>query len=117
MLTFHHESEYGLHFSKSIKLLHWMADDFNEHIILNELYESFDEKLDDLIEQILGRHGVDGKKPQIKIKFDNSMHMINYCIKYYDDAINRCKHEEIKNTIAEIIAAFNKAKYLMSQVK
>jgi DNA-binding ferritin-like protein len=106
-----------------IQYLHWQTDSFAEHKAFDVLYETVNEKLDELVEVYQGKYGnigVDGEvdlcvledKEGVDVgKFLDSV--INTLTTDVDDALDE-SDTDIKNIRDEILGAINKLKYLLT---
>jgi DNA-binding ferritin-like protein len=120
----------------SIKILHWYSNEYNFHKILNEIYESFDESFDKLVEEIIGvtNSGVcfslECPERSVKKLLDSSCteEQIKELFGILESLENTVKNKNmeifvnscfngINNTIEEILSASNKCKYLINMIK
>lgn len=106
-----------------VRIYHWQTPFHREHVALNDLYESLNDKIDELVEVYQGK-----TQSVIKSKDSFKFDLVNYTstedmIKYFDKFIEYFNNKMIENPDQngdlesikdDIVADLNKTKYLLS---
>lgn len=111
-----------------IKLYHWQAAKHNTHVILGDLYDTFNEISDKLIEVLMGRYGIVNLDTE---NANNALMTMDFkdvtdVVSFLDVTIYMLKNtyvlnltegtdDDIINIIQEITAELEKTKYLIRQ--
>jgi len=102
-----------------LKLLHWQTELFSEHKAFEDIYDALSDKFDRLIEVYSGKY----QRPQLgglvdisyadykSIKLDS---FITASIEFFMDSFMAAQDSELSNIKDEIIADFQKLKYLLT---
>jgi DNA-binding ferritin-like protein len=112
---------YGLWLRNQIHLFHWQTEVGDAHKALGDFYDGFLDKLDNLTEVCMGKHGrvlatPTITKPLQNLKDVNVQEFVDIQISYYEKlrAEVYSDSSDIQNIIDEIIADMNKLKYLLT---
>ncbi len=102
-----------------LKLLHWQTESYAEHNAFGDIYDSLSEKFDMLIEAYSGKY----QRPQLGGLTDlsfadyNSIKLeafITASIEFFMDSFMAAQDSELANITHEIVADFQKLKYLLT---
>jgi len=112
----------GLHLRNQIHIFHWQTEVGDQHKALGEFYDSFLEKLDEVVEVTMGKYGrisVKGVKSTQSLIDLADVNVPEFVTKYIDtfstyrdDTFSA--DPEIQNIIDEIIASMHKLEYLLT---
>lgn len=113
---------HGLSLRDQVHLFHWQTEIGDQHKALGEFYEDFIEKLDDLMEAIMGKYGrisvasIGTPKPLVDLKSVNVEDFIGEQTNIFNEFKESTfsKDPEILNIIDEILASIEKLKYLLT---
>ena len=114
---------HGLSLRDQIHIWHWQTEVGDQHKALGEFYENLLEKVDELVEVIMGKYGrisvksVGSPKPLIDLQdLKNIDTFVDGYIKLFDNFRNTTfkNDTEIQNIIDEIVAETLKLKYLLT---
>lgn len=106
-----------LEMNNHIKLFHWLSEKYGNHLALDELYSTLDEKIDKLIEVYLGATKMHIKKFDTTIKLDVDISKLQ-------KSLSRFVHEllilrksfnsmpSIQTIVDDMVIAVNQAQYL-----
>lgn len=97
-----------LDFLSQLRLAHWAADtSTEEHETLGELYEALEPLVDEFVEQSLGAEGTTiPSAPSLSELLENGCTLVQA-------ELDRAPSEGVKNTLAEMCGALDKARYLL----
>ena len=98
-----------LDFLSQLRLAHWAADtSTEEHETLGELYEQLESLVDEFVEQSLGAEGttVVTSAPSLPELLESGCALVQA-------ELDRAPSEGVKNTLAEMCGALDKARYLL----
>lgn len=123
-MDFYTEATVGQGYLSGIRYFHWVSQNHNEHTILGDFYDSFNEQLDRLAESIYGRGLISkltnpGVFGAIDLRKYTPKSLVQEMIDRYTHAGTRLTGvsdtPEIENIIAEIVESCSKAMYLLNQ--
>lgn len=109
--------------SNQAVLLHWQAKFYNEHIILGQFYDSFNDLMDSLVESIIGKCGDDCMSfDQANIVvYDYSrsrekfFELIEDCLgTVFPTIFNESTDSELYSIVDDILVLTNRTKYLLN---
>lgn len=109
-----------LHILSQIQMFHWQTDKYSQHEIFDDFSETFKELSDKLIEVIQGKYGRieidDTYTPIRNLKDLDPYNFIENCILYFETFKKEYfnQDDDIIGVFDEILAEFQKMKYLLS---
>lgn len=109
-----------LHILSQIQMFHWQTDKYSQHEIFDDFSEIFKELSDKLIEVIQGKYGRieidDTYTPIRNLKDLDPYIFIENCILYFETFKKEYfnQDDDIIGVFDEILAEFQKMKYLLS---
>lgn len=115
-MNFTEESSRGLTFLNGIRFFHWTTYSYTKHKILDELYEDFSKKLDELLEALLSlerefRTDLENYGSYNMNEFSSELDLVKFMILYYK--IKKDEDIALQNVLADIVQLLGKAKYLL----
>ena len=114
---------HGLSLRDQIHIWHWQTEVGDQHKALGEFYENLLEKMDELVEVIMGKYGrisvksVGSPKPLIDLQdLKNIDTFVDGYVKIFNNFRNTTfkNDTEIQNIVDEIIAEILKLRYLLT---
>lgn len=107
------------------RVFHWQTNKYAEHVALGGLYEKLDDLVDGFIETYAGVAGaVEQAQPTFNtacVNYQGNADLLSFCdagIKYLQGTLTKQVRPEctdLLNIIADMIGAFDHAKYLLRQ--
>lgn len=116
-----------LHMLNTVKLYHWKTTSFSTHKATDELYGGLNDKLDEFVEVMLGKNGMNRERilnvKSVNLSSYSSNDMFKKQIEDYINALLNLSNDTAFNTLAntdllairdEIVALLNKFLYLLT---
>lgn len=103
----------------ALQIAHWGADTVtNEHRALGDLYDTMQELVDDFVEAFAGKTGIlpkTGRVVEVTVELDNAKLLSRglALIEETRSALPASANEDLLNILADMEAAYSKAKYLL----
>ena len=110
----------GLQVLAQMRIYHWQSEKLGQHNVYDEFIDEFAEKNDELNEIIQGIYGRVELNDDVYIPIKNidklePLPFLEQCIDFYQVFCNSFEKEsEVTSIIDEIIAGFQRLKYLLS---
>jgi hypothetical protein len=106
-----------------LKVLHWQTSSYAKHKAFGKVYDSLSDLVDSFMEIYMGKYGriaLEGSEDTIQLSNIGELNVdefINTVLDYlisFDNKLNDQKDSDLLNLRDEMMAEFNKLKYLLT---